>query len=110
MTKRFVSAVLVCVIVLSLCAIPVSAAETGFSVADAVIVLSENASVTDNYAVSRLKYYLDEITGSTHHHTKDISVLFRQIMQSKQLAYQTTAYLSKSLLCSPVLNNSISPP
>ena len=58
MTKRFVSAVLVCVIVLSLCAIPVSAAETGFSVADAVIVLSENASVTDNYAASRLKYYL----------------------------------------------------
>lgn len=43
--------------------IPVSAAEKGFSVADAVIVLSENASITDSYAASRLKYYLDEITG-----------------------------------------------
>ncbi len=63
MIKKFICAILVCVIVLSLCVIPVSAAEKGFSVADAVIVLSENAGITDSYAASRLKYYLDEITG-----------------------------------------------
>ena len=82
MTKRFVSAVLVCVIVLSLCAIPVSAAETGFSVADAVIVLSENASVTDNYAASRLKYYLDEITGS------DIEIVNGETQREYKIALQ----------------------
>lgn len=35
-----------------------------FNVSDAVIVISENAGITDNYAANRLKYYLDEITGS----------------------------------------------
>ena len=63
MAKKFICVILVCTIILSLSVFPVSAAEKIFSVADAVIVLSENASSTDNYAASRLKHYLDEITG-----------------------------------------------
>ena len=63
MAKKIICVILVCAIALSLCVIPVSAAEKGFPVADAVIILSENASITDSYAANRLKYYLDEITG-----------------------------------------------
>lgn len=38
--------------------------DKAFSVKDAVIVISKKASITDNYAAQRLKYYLDCITGS----------------------------------------------
>lgn len=40
-----------------------ASAADGFNVADAVIVVSQNVSQTDNYAAQRLKYYLDEIIG-----------------------------------------------
>ena len=40
-----------------------SAADNETKVTDAVIVIAEDASITDNYAAQRLKYYLDEITG-----------------------------------------------
>ncbi|MBQ5592584.1 MAG: DUF4838 domain-containing protein [Clostridia bacterium] len=38
-------------------------AADGFGVANAVIVIAQNASQTDKYAAQRLKYYLDEIIG-----------------------------------------------
>ncbi len=40
-----------------------SATANETKVTDAVIVIAEDASITDNYAAQRLKYYLDEITG-----------------------------------------------
>ncbi|MBE6813069.1 MAG: DUF4838 domain-containing protein [Ruminococcaceae bacterium] len=40
-----------------------SAADNETKITDAVIVIAEDASITDNYAAQRLKYYLDEITG-----------------------------------------------
>ena len=43
---------------------PAFAEENGFRVKDAVIVIETDASITDNYAAERLKYYLDEIMGS----------------------------------------------
>ena len=36
----------------------------------AVIVKSENASITDSYAAERLKYYLDEIINKTNRSKK----------------------------------------
>ena len=62
MKKRIVSLILAVITVMLLFTVPVSAAETGFAVKDAVIVLPENAGITDTYAAERLKYYLDEIT------------------------------------------------
>ena len=48
----------------TLACIPMTAsAADGFSVADAVIVVAQDASQTDNYAAQKLKYYLDEIVG-----------------------------------------------
>ena len=44
-------------------AVSASAAETQTKITDAVILIAEDASVTDSYAAQRLKYYLDEITG-----------------------------------------------
>lgn len=44
-------------------AVGVSAAETEFDVTQAVIVIPENASITEGYAAERLKHYLDKITG-----------------------------------------------
>lgn len=49
------------------------AAEDGFDVADAVIVIPQNASETDAYAAQRLKYYLDEITDGDIDVIKDTS-------------------------------------
>ena len=63
MMKRFVSILLISLLVFSLFTVSVSATESGFEINEAVIVTSENASVTDIYAANRLKYYLDEITG-----------------------------------------------
>lgn len=63
MMKRFVSILLISLLVFSLFTVSVSATESGFEINEAVIVTSENASVTDVYAANRLKYYLDEITG-----------------------------------------------
>ena len=63
MMKRFVSILLISLLVFSLFTVSVSATESGFEINEAVIVTSENASVTDVYAANKLKYYLDEITG-----------------------------------------------
>ena len=62
--KKPVSIITALVIFLLTFALPSSAAENGFAVADAAIVISQNASITDNYAAERLKYYLDMITGA----------------------------------------------
>ena len=40
-----------------------SAEVSEFYINEAVIIISENPSITDKYAAGRLKYYLDEITG-----------------------------------------------
>lgn len=63
MIKKFVSILLVSALFFSLFTVSVSAAESGFEIKKSVIVISENASITDTYAANRLKYYLDEITG-----------------------------------------------
>ncbi len=63
-TKKFLSLALAFCITFSLFVIEGFSAENAdFDVTKAVIVKSENASITDNYAAERLKYYLDEITG-----------------------------------------------
>ena len=61
--KKLISIILCAVLSASAFAVTGSAAEALFDVANAVIVIGENASITDNYAAERLKYYLDEITG-----------------------------------------------
>ena len=65
MIKKLLSIVLSVVLVFSLFTVVFAAEENGFNVADAVIVIPQNASITDNYAAERLKYYLDEITGGS---------------------------------------------
>lgn len=61
--KRLLSSLLAVATALSCSVITASAAETGFNASRAVIVISQNASQTDNYAAQRLKYYLDKIVG-----------------------------------------------
>lgn len=61
--KKFISIFMVTVLLLSTMGIFASAAESDFKISDAVIVIAEDVSITDNYAANRLKYYLDEITG-----------------------------------------------
>ena len=63
-TKKFLCLALALCITFSLFVIEGFSAENAdFDVTKAVIVKSENASITDNYAAERLKYYLDEIAG-----------------------------------------------
>ena len=61
--KKFISIFMVTVLLLSTMGIFASAAESDFKISDAVIVIAEDVSITDNYAANRLKYYLDKITG-----------------------------------------------
>ena len=61
--KKFLSVVIALLTALFSVQLSSYAAENGFDVADSVIVISENASATDNYASQRLKYYLDKIIG-----------------------------------------------
>ncbi len=61
--KKASSAVLAIILMLSAFTAAFAESVEAFSAADAVIVISENASITDSYAAKRLKYYLDEITG-----------------------------------------------
>lgn len=62
--KKLICIILTVIITVSAFAVTGSAAEKVFDVTQAVIVIDENASITDNYAAQRLKYYLDQITGS----------------------------------------------
>lgn len=62
--KRAISIATAFVMLLLTVVLPSSASGKGFMVADAVIVVSESASITDKYAAERLKFYLDEITGT----------------------------------------------
>ncbi len=61
--KKFLSIALALVIIASSFSLAF-AADNGFEILQAVIVTDSDASITDNYAANRLKYYLDEITGS----------------------------------------------
>ena len=61
--KKFICILLCVVLTASAFAVTGTAAEKAFDVTQAVIVIDENASLTDNYAAEKLKYYLDEITG-----------------------------------------------
>lgn len=61
--KKFISIFCAALLMLSAFTVAFANEAEGFAVADAVIVLSENAGITDNYAADRLKYYLDKITG-----------------------------------------------
>ena len=60
--KKLLCTLLTTLTAVSCMSVTASAAD-GFNVADAVIVVSQNVSQTDNYAAQRLKYYLDEIIG-----------------------------------------------
>lgn len=62
--KKAVSIITASVIFLLTFALPSSAAKDGFYAADAVIIVAQDANLTDNYAAERLKYYLDIITGA----------------------------------------------
>ena len=59
---RILSFMLATVMIFTSFAFSVSAAENEFDVTDAVIFISQNATITENYAAERLKYYLDDIT------------------------------------------------
>lgn len=63
--KKFLCVVLA--VVIGALSLPLSAfaAESGFKVYESVIVVSAEASATDNYAAQRLKHYLDRITGKS---------------------------------------------
>lgn len=61
--KRFLSVVIAMMITFGTSPLSVNATENGFAVSKAAVVISENASQTDNYAATRLKYYIDRITG-----------------------------------------------
>ncbi len=72
--KRIINIVSVLILFSLLFAVSAVAAEEEFDIRQAVIVISENASITDNYAANRLKYYLDKITGSSIEIVNDKSV------------------------------------
>lgn len=62
--KKFISIFMAMVLLLSAMSIIANAVDSDFDISDAVIVIAEDVSITDNYAANRLKYYLDKITGS----------------------------------------------
>lgn len=64
MKRKLIGIALISAIILSVFSVCASAAENDFDVTKAAIITPENASKTDSYAANRLKYYLDEITGS----------------------------------------------
>lgn len=61
--KKLISIFMATVLLLSTVGFIANAADSDFDVSDAVIVIAEDVSITDNYAANRLKYYLDKITG-----------------------------------------------
>ncbi len=63
--KKFLSVVLALIIGALSVPFTAFAAENGFKVYESVIVVSSDASATDNYAAQRLKHYLDKITGKS---------------------------------------------
>ena len=82
--KRFLAVLLTISISFSLCVFA-SAADATFRVADAVIVVGENATPTDLYAAEKLEYYLEKITG------KDIAVITdASAVQDKEIVVGST--------------------
>lgn len=63
--KKFVSILCTAVMILSVVTVAFADSAETFKVSDAVILIGEDASITDNYAAERLRYYLDEITGAS---------------------------------------------
>lgn len=61
--KKVICMILALVVFMMSLPLTVLAAETAVELKDAVIVVSDAASITDNYAAERLKYYLDKIMG-----------------------------------------------
>lgn len=61
--KKVVCIVLAFVVFMMSLPLTVFAAEMDISLAAAVIVVSDDVSITDKYAAGRLKFYLDKITG-----------------------------------------------
>lgn len=62
MIKKLISLALVLVMSVSCLTVVSSASQQDFDVTQAVIVIPEQATITENYAAEKLKYYLDEIT------------------------------------------------
>ncbi len=61
--KKLVSIICAAVMIISAVTVVFADSADGFAVSDAVIIIDENAGITDNYAAERLKHYLDGITG-----------------------------------------------
>ncbi len=72
--KRFLSVVIALITAVFSMQLSSYAVENGFDVAQSVIVISDNATATDNYAAGRLKYYLDRIIGGNIEIVTDDSV------------------------------------
>ncbi len=82
--KRFLAVFVTVCVALSLCVFA-SAEDDTFKVADAVIVVGENAASTDLYAAERLEYYLEKITG------EDIAVITDALtVQDKEIVVGST--------------------
>ncbi len=79
-TKKALSIFLSLTLFLLSFSVSAVANNTVFNVNDAVIVISENASITDNYAAGRLKYYLDLITGGNIEIVTDITENEKEII------------------------------
>lgn len=61
--KKCTSLFLSLILTLSALSVSANATDKEFYISDSVIVIEEDASVSDKYAAERLKYYLDSITG-----------------------------------------------
>ena len=61
--KKVICIVLTLVVFMMSLPLTVLAAEGDILLSEAVIVVSDDASITDNYAAERLKFYLDKIMG-----------------------------------------------
>ena len=61
--KKVVCMILTLLVFMMSLPLTVFAVQTDIRLDNAVIVVSDDASITDNYAAERLKYYLDKIIG-----------------------------------------------
>ncbi len=63
--RSLISLFITACIFFSMFSLPSFAAENSFPVSEAVIVVSDNRTITENYAAERLQYYLSEILGKS---------------------------------------------
>ena len=61
--RKILSILLIFLLSISVVSISVSAEESAFNIAKAVIITAGNPTITEKYAAEKLKYYLDKIIG-----------------------------------------------